>query len=99
LNLQNGNVKALYRRGLARKGLGRYEEALTGWWLVKPFTDEADSGLDIQGVRKVDSGNTLAIDEEEEIKGLIQQKQEQAVESKQVGVFVTGMDWVITYWT
>jgi tetratricopeptide (TPR) repeat protein len=30
LSIQKDNLKALYRRGLARKGLGKYEDAVKG---------------------------------------------------------------------
>lgn len=68
-----GNVKALYRRTLARKGLGRLEEALRG---ASRFSADLSSygwlmmTVDIEEVLQLEHGNEAAVSELEELKGL-----------------------------
>ncbi|CAD6581164.1 MAG: hypothetical protein TREMPRED_002939 [Tremellales sp. Tagirdzhanova-0007] len=54
LELAAGTIKALYRRALARKGLGRIQDATT----------------DVREILRLESGNEVALAELEELKGL-----------------------------
>lgn len=65
LSIQGGNVKALYRRALARKGLEQYERAIAGERDVR-----SKLIVDLKELLKVEVGNAAALEELEEVETL-----------------------------